>query len=88
MNAYEFLSTKKTDMYRWWQAADRDPSGREVLVDVSVYCKVWRGKVRERMTHTSWRSDDSVKNTKLSVNLSCGCCHFPITSQERFCKST
>ncbi len=52
MNAYEFLSTKKTDMYRWWQAADRDPSGREVLVDVSVYCKVWRGKVRERMTHT------------------------------------
>ncbi len=39
-------------MYRWWQAADRDPSGREVLVDVSVYCKVWRGKVSERMTHT------------------------------------
>lgn len=53
-------------MYRWWQAADRDPSGREVLVDVSVYCSVWRGKVREKEreqndSRTSSVSDDSVK---------------------------
>lgn len=69
MNAPAFLKMKKLklkDVYRWWQAADRDPSGREVLVDVSVYCSVWRGKVREnRMTHTSSASDDSVKNIKL-----------------------
>lgn len=70
-------------MYRWWQAADRDPSGREVLVDVSVYCSVWRGKVREKEreqndSRTSSVSDDSVKkNTKLTVKFITRVVSFP-----------
>lgn len=87
----------RIDMYRWWQAADRDPSGREVLADVSVYCSVCREKVRDRErgreqndSQSSSVSDDSVK-TKRTEKFITWLCHFPasaVTSQKRFYNST